>query len=235
MVSDRCSCYGRCNHDEMEPVEMTIEASDSHNVHFRDEDDQPCPNCGAVVEKFEETSRYDTWGGYECSECDVRWDWEEWADGVQKLPDPDPQHEVADLENRLIGHAYRDIMHAIEDGAFAVETPRGHVRESTFERVDISLERDVNEHHSRDGLAAVSVGTPYITMKLEWSPADTNLLDDLAAHARLEGPCVIHGQMHLWRMDEPLGQVQSWVMRDGTSPAAEAEFSWHAVEDAGWV
>jgi len=210
--------------------------TDSHNVPFRDTDDQPCPNCGAVVEKFEETTRYDKWGGYECSECEVRWDWEEWADGVQKLPDPDPQHEVTDLAERLIGHAHVDIMHAIEHGTFAVETPRVHVRKDHFDSIDWYIQRETEEHHGRNGLCGVSVGPPYLGIKLQWSPDDTDLLDDLSAHARLEGPCILYGDMHLWRMDEQYGhKVQCWMNEDGSGTAATAQFEWRAVEDAGWV
>jgi len=61
----------------------------SHNILYRDEDDQPCPNCGTVVEKFEATRaypEYDDYAGFECPDCEVQWDWKEWADGVQKQP-----------------------------------------------------------------------------------------------------------------------------------------------------
>lgn len=200
--------------------------------------DPTCPNCRADLEKFEATRAYPEyrdWAGYECPECDVRWDWEEWADGVEKLPDPDPQHEVADLEQRKIGHAYLDIIHAIEDGRFAVETPRVHAGKTTFQRVDVSLERDTQQHHGWNRLAGVSVGPPYLTMTLEWEPDDHTLLEDLRQHGALEGPCVLHGQMHLWRMAEQYGhKVEAWVEADGTEPAARAEFEWRAVEDAGW-
>jgi len=212
--------------------------SDSHDVSFRSENDQPCPNCGAVVEKFKATRAYPEyryWAGYECTECDVRWDWEEWADGVEKLPDPDPQHQASDLERRKIGHAYMDIMGAIEGGRFQVETPRVHVGKDTFDNLDWGIERDTERHHSRTGLCGVSVGPPYLTISMEWSPEDHTLLEDLRQHGALEGPCILYGDMHLWQMEEQYGhKVQAWVNTDGSEPAASAEFEWHAVDDIGW-
>lgn len=204
--------------------------NDSHNVSFRADDDQPCPNCGTVVEEFEEASRYE---GYECRDCDVHWSYEEWADGVEKRPDPDPQHQVSDLEIRHIKHAYEDIHTAIEEGRFEVETPRVHASKDTFEQVNIAIERDVEHLHFND----TRTSPPYLTVELEWDALDDEdwlLWKDLRAHGAIEGPCILYGQMHLWRMEKQRGKnVESSVPIDGQA-RCNVEFEWHRVEPIGW-
>lgn len=208
--------------------------SDSHDVSFRDADDQPCPNCGTVVEKFEATRSYPEyadWAGYECPDCDVRWDWEEWADGVEKHPDPDPQHGVADLPERKLKHAHRDIHHALEGDRFHVETPRVWTPQDTFQYCDWGLQRDSETYHGYNGLAGVSYGPPYLVLELGWEADDWRLLEDLRQHGELEGPCILYGDMHLWRMDEQMMCDLTAAHRGGE---ATAEFSWRAVEEVGW-
>jgi hypothetical protein len=212
--------------------------SDSHDVPFRGEHDQPCPNCGAIVDEFKESSRYDSWGGYECADCDVRWSWEEWADGVEKRPDPDPQHEAADLDTRQLCHAHRDIVHAVENNRFAVETPRVHVEDSAFDRVDIAISRDTQEYHSWDHERAISFSPPYLDVTVEWTASNGQhygLVQDLRAHGALEGPCILYGDMHLWRMSKQRGvDLYSEHPVDGGAGACTARFEWRGVEPVGW-
>lgn len=154
-------------------------------------------------------------------------------------PDPDPEHQAEDLSERLIGHAHVDIMRAIEQGAFAVETPRVHVGKDHFERINWGIKRDTKRRAVGRGDFDQQYGdvvstAPYLTATLEWSPDEMLLLEDMLEHSRFEGPCIIYGEMHLWRMDEQLGRVQSWIQRDGTDPSARATIEWRSVEPIGW-
>jgi hypothetical protein len=203
------------------------------------ENNPDCPHCGQEIEKAIDYLRggAKTATGFACEDCNLEWTWEEWEEGKTFTPDPDPdpQHQMADLEQRQLGHCFNDLCTAVERDRFQVETPRVHVGCSTFDRVDVSVSRDTEEHHSWNRQVGVSVGPPYLEVRMEWSPDDHTLLEDLRKHGALEGLCILYGDMHLWRMAEQYGnKIQAWVNQDGTDPAARADFEWRAVEPVGW-
>lgn len=205
------------------------EVKDGHNVSSRHPNNQPCPNCGTTVEKTKQHNTCGVFDGFECPECDVWWDWNEWANGVEKRPDPDPEQEMAPLSERKLYHARRDILHAIEDGRFRVETPRVVVGNGHFENIEWSIERDVQEYGSISGEIAVSAHKPNLEIELRWENPSEELVEDLIAHAKREGPCILYGDIHLWRMNEQFGTVQKL----GRSEVV-ASFEWRSVETVGW-
>jgi hypothetical protein len=145
----------------------------------------------------------------------------------------DGDSHVPDLEVRHTEHALQDIKNAIVEGCFEVETSRVHVSKDTFEKVNIATERDVDHLNFNDTRPS------YLTMELEWSPEDDEgwlLWKDLRAHDALKGPCIIYGQMHLWRMEKQHGRnIESSVpVGDDERASCRAEFEWHRVRPIGW-
>lgn len=196
MTSDNCSCYGRCNHDEVPPAETEVASgADVAREKYRQigGDGEPV---GVAHDKMAET--------------------------------------VDDLSIRKIRHCVRDLWNAVEQGSFAVETPRVYAEQDTFHSVTISIERDKQEHYSRMTLQGVSMGSPYITMDLEFDTSTELLGVDLREHLSYEGPVVLYGQMHLWRMDKQAGRMDLGSASIGEPIEVDARLEWREVEEAGW-
>jgi hypothetical protein len=136
---------------------------------------------------------------------------------------------------QLMGNAYKDLLHAIENDRFAIETPRVHVGIDDLDRVSISIERDT-EHH----MGEIQMSSPYITLEIEWymdTERGAALFSDLRKHTNIESPCVLHGDIHLWEMSWPQARriEQSAPMLEQEQTDGQAEIAWKEIAVNGWI
>lgn len=160
--------------------------------------------------------------------CGEWCDCEPFAMGVSaSKPKPDPEHEVPDLHDRLIGHCAEDCRRALEEGRLQVETPTHCVDMSQSSVPYIGAGQDVRSAvHPWGGS---DVGEPYFELRFEVDTVDVSFYEELVDHGCLEGPLVLHGDMHLWRMDVPITDVQfTPTMDDGFETSMEVK--WYEAE-----
>lgn len=154
---------------------------------------------------------------------------------AEPSPSPDLQQQVPDRETRVLGHAYTDILRAVEDGCFAVETPRVHVEQTDLQAIDIGMERD-----TKHVMGDIQTTPPYIVLGIDWNidrERGRDLFSDLRKHAAVEGPCMLYGDMHVWRMEQPSPRkIELGAPHGGEETAwGSAEIEWRKVEPVGWI
>jgi hypothetical protein len=158
----------------------------------------------------------------------------EWCDCEPLEMTITASEKVPPIEKRQINHCYKDCKRALEDGRLKVETPTLCVDMSRSSVTFIGVGRETEQLFVPGSLEPQTHGNPYVELEFDMLVEETNFFEDLNDHVVLEGPLVLHGDIHLWRMDTQVCDLE--MMQDVGTDQLDLSFNgkWYEAEPIGW-
>lgn len=134
---------------------------------------------------------------------------------------------------RLIAKCNRDIVRAVEEGRFAIETPRGSVEQTTIQNLNVYVTQPTKQMWYRGNPEPRRGPTLFglkfaLPMEGEAEHVSTDLMD-------MGGEVVIYGDQHLWRLSEPWsGEAHHDGFAVGEKVTYQHKYEWGTVEEIDW-
>jgi hypothetical protein len=134
-------------------------------------------------------------------------------------------------EAPTLDHLHSDVQSAVEKGIFEVETPRVHVDQTDFQRVDVSI----GHGPQQIGQLASKPGPEMLELEIEWTQTEPEFQRDVSEHLNQDCPLALYGDLHVWNVQNPItGNVSATFDPGIQTFGGELSLGWDEFAAGGW-